>query len=686
MQRAALLFLGLAPLHLLAQASKSDEDAKLDLVLQLMNTKVSIASRLPQAQEKAPSVVSVITREDIERYGWRDLIDILRTVPGFNFANDGTNLVGLSVRGVWAHEGKALLLVDGVPMSPFHNGNVNYYGQFPAAIIQRVEIIRGPGSAVYGQFAGTTVIEVTTRSIDDPEGGRFMARGISMGANNHGGGAFLEATGRIGEEGKIALSVGYQASPFSSQNYVDTNYTGKVIPMSGGEGQRQVTFLAADLQVLGARVHLVRNDPVLNQSPLNGSGTGVPVPPGIPSGAFMASGRIIQGFTLQRETPLSSHWTLLPRLDVVQNTGGSVNPNAPASSGVNNSGTSRERFTGELGLRWHPSWPAVLLVGGGVIRDFERSINVQNQGGMLDPEDPTRRLAQVIWHTRYAFTQYTQQIDNFGFTAGGRYEDNPIAHAFAPRLGLTYTDDPFNIKLLYGEAFRVPTIFQTYSTFFDFRGYLKPELIRTTELEFGWKFRPNLRAHLNFFHLSVTQTISFGLDNAGFYIQNFGKFQTSGVEGGMEWREADFGGFFNFSTAKPTSDSDPFFLTPDHGQSLAVSPVKANMGAYFRMGAVTLAPSLLYGSSRQAQSPASANSALVPGSLVPVLAQTLTYPAKLTFNLAATWTNLRPGMDLRFSLENLTNADTPLLQPYYGGHSALPAFDRRATLDLTWHF
>jgi len=686
MSKHAMLLLGLAPLQLLAQAPPPEEEAQIDLVRQLLGTRVTIASRLPQAQEKAPSVVTVVTREDIERYGWRDLIDILRTVPGFDFANDGTNLIGLSVRGVWAHEGKALLLVDGVPMSPFHNGNVNYYGAFPAALIQRVEIIRGPGSAVYGQFAGTTVIGITTRSIEDPEGGRFTARGITMGAGNHGGGVFLEATGRFGSGGKVALSVGYQASPFSNRDYVDSNYTGKVIPMAGGEGQRQVSFLAADLELLGTRVHLVRNDPVLNQSPNNGSGAQVPVPEGITSGAFMAASRIIQGLTIQRDTPLGSHWTLLPRLDVVQNTGGSINPAAPASSGVNNSGTSRERVSGELGLRWHPSWPAVLLVGGGVFRDFERSINVQNLGGMLDPQDATHRLAQVIWHTRYGFAQYTQQVDAWGFTLGGRYEDNPVAHAFAPRLGLTYTDGPFNIKALYGEAFRVPTIFQTYSTFFDFRGYLKPELIRTAELEVGYTFRPNLRAHLNVFRVSVTQTISFGLDNAGFYIQNFGRFQTSGVEGGLEWRESVFGGFLNFSTAKPTSDSDPFFLTPNHGQSLAVSPVKANLGAYFKWGRVTLAPSLFYGSSRQAQSPASANSPLIPGGLVPVLAQTLTYPAKLTMNLATTWSQVRPGMDIRLSLENLTNAETPLLQPYYGGHADLPAFDRRATVDLTWRF
>jgi len=685
LRKTILFALGFAPVLILDQSPPSEEDATFAEFLQFLNTKVRIASRLLQTQEEAPSVVSVITREDIERFGWRDLIDILRTVPGFDFANDGTNLIGLSVRGVWAHEGKALLLVDGVPMSPFHNGNVGYYGQFPAESIHRVEIIRGPGSAVYGQFAGTTVIAITTRNMDDPEGGRFTARGISMGAGNHGGGAFLEATGRVGT-GRVALSVGYQSSPFSNRDYVDSNHTGRAIPMTGGDGQRQVTFLSADLQVLDTRIHLVRNEPLLNQSPNNGSGASIQPPPNIPQGAFMAAGRIIQGATVQRDMAIGSQWSLLPRFEVVQNTGGSINPAAPASSGVNNSGTSRERLTGELGLRWHPRWPAVLLLGGGIIRDFERSIDVQNQGGMLDPVDPSRRLAQVIWHTRYGFAQYTQQAEHWGFTLGGRYEDNPINHAFAPRLGLTYADGPFNIKALYGEAFRVPTIFQTYSTFFDFRGYLKPELIRTSEIEMGWKFRPNLQARLNLYRLSVTRTISFGLDNAGFYIQNFGNFRTSGVEAGLEWQEATHGGFCNVSYTRPSSDSDPFFLSADRSKPLGMSALKANLGAYFRRGDLSLAPSLQYGGSRPGQTAASAHAPTTPGSLLPTLVETESFPARLTLNLAATWRNLRPGMDLRFSLQNLTNADTPLLQPYYGGHSALPAFDRRATLDLTWHF
>jgi hypothetical protein len=275
-----------------------------------------------------------------------------------------------------------------------------------------------------------------------------------------------------------------------------------------------------------------------------------------------------------------------------------------------------------------------------------------------------------------------------------------VSHAFAPRLGVTFATGPFNAKVLYGEAFRIPTIFQTYSTFFEFRGFLKPELIRTTELELGWKFRPSLRVRLNLYQLSVTQTLSFGLEGNAFYIQNFGNFRTYGIEGGVEWREATHGGFFNLSTTKPKSKSsypffqqntpevgsDPFFLSGDRTKPLGVSALKANLGAYVHLGPIEVSPSLMYSGSRETQTRASAQSLPISGSLLPSLAETEGVPARLTWNLAASWRNLRPGMDLRCSIQNLTNADTPMLQPYYGGHAPLPAFDRRYTLDLTWRF
>ncbi len=670
------------PTLLAAQAPEEDFKA-------LLSTKVTVATRLEQRSEEAPSIVSVVTRADIERYGWRELADLLRALPGFDFADDGTALVGLSVRGLWAHEGKALLMLDGVTASPLHNGNINYYGHYPAELIERVEVIRGPGSAVYGQFAGTTVIQVWTRGAEDPEGGRFTLRGSTLGGDDNGGGGFLSATGHFGT-GTLAFNAGFLTDPFSHQPYVDTFFTGKSFDQSGGNTRHQVAFFSADLKALGSRLHLVRSDSRYAQVDSNGSGNTFSIPAGLTPGTLDTGSRVIQGLTLERPVPFDETFTLLPKIELLQNTGGSIYPESPNASGVNHSGTERDRSTFELAARWNAPWPAVLLTGGGLIRDLERSVNLQGQGGMRDPRDPNQRLAQVVWDTRYAFLQYTQHLDPFGLTLGGRYEDSPIGHAFAPRVGLTYVQERFNAKLLYGEAFRVPTIFQIYSTFFTFKGYLKPEVIRSTELEVGWHFLPNLVGRVNLYHMAVTSALSFGLDNSGFYLTNFGAVRTAGGELTLEWREGTYGGFFNLSKNRPQHDSDPFFLSGDNGAFLGVSSLKANLGAYFRFGTgLEISPSLLYAGARQGQTAASAqsiNQGTQPGTLLPLLRQSESYPARLLLNLAASWRNLTPGMDLRLSLQNLTNANYPLLQPYYGEHAPLPTQDRRLTVDLTWRF
>jgi outer membrane receptor protein involved in Fe transport len=670
------------PALLAAQAPQED-------LRSLLSSKVTVATRLEQQPEEAPSIVSVVTRADIERYGWRELSDILRALPGFDFANDGTALAGLSVRGLWAHEGKALLMIDGLTMSPLHNGNINYYGNYPAELIERVEVIRGPGSAVYGQFAGAAVIQVWTRGAEDPEGGQFTLKGTTLGGSNTGGGGFVSATGRFGE-GTVALNAGFQTDPFSRTPYVDTFFTGTSLPQDEGNTRRQVSFFSADVRALGARIHAVRNEHRIAQVDSTGSGSAVPPLQGLDLGTLNTAGRIVTGVSLERPVEFGEAFTLLPKGELLQNTGGSIYPQAPDASGVNHSGTERERFTGELALRWNPSWPAVLLAGGGLIRDFERSVNLQNQGGMRAPEDPNQRLAQVVWNTRYAFLQYTQQLDAFGFILGGRYENSPIGHAFAPRVGLTCVQGPFNAKLLYGEAFRVPTVFQTYSTFFTFKGYLKPEAIRSTELELGWRFLPNLQARVNLYRMAVTSALSFGLDTSGFYLVNFGAVRTAGGEATVEWRESRFGGFFNLSKNGPQHDSDPFFLSGDNRTFLGVSSLKANLGAYLRLGAsFEVSPSLLYAGPREGQTAASAQSiaqGTQPGTLLPLLRESERHPARLLLNLAATWRNARPGMDLRFSLQNLTDADSPLLQPYYGEHAPLPTHDRRLTVDASWRF
>ena len=101
----------------------------------------------PTVQSEAPAVVTIITREDITLSGARDLIDALRMVPGFDFGVDIWNVVGAGFRGLWGQEGKILLTVDGMGFNEYMYGNIPFGNHFPLELVEKIEIIRGPGSA-----------------------------------------------------------------------------------------------------------------------------------------------------------------------------------------------------------------------------------------------------------------------------------------------------------------------------------------------------------------------------------------------------------------------------------------------------------------------------------------------------------------------------------------------------------
>ncbi|WP_306591174.1 TonB-dependent siderophore receptor [Geothrix sp. 21YS21S-4] len=658
-----------------------------DEMARLLGTPVIIASRLQQDQEQAPSAVFVVTRTDIERYGWRELADILRTLPGFDFGNDGTALIGLSERGIWAHEGKALLMVNGIQTSPLHNGNVNYYGNYPAELIERVEVIRGPGSAVYGQFAGAAVINLITRSAEDPEAGRFTLRGTTLGAGDHGQGGYLVTNGRFSNGVALSLNAGYQTSPFSRQPYVDTFLTGQSFSQDKGNTRREVSNLFAEVKALGTSLSLVRVAFQEAQVDGGGSGNGNPVLPGFAPGILGTASRIVQGIRIQRTTPVTSRLSLETRAELLENTGGSVYPQELNANGVNHSGTERGRFVADAGLRWNLPYPGALLVGGGFIQDRERSVDLQNRGALRDPQDPANLVPQETLQTRYGYLEYTQQAGAWGLTTGGRYEDSGLSHAFAPRLGLTFVRGRFNAKLLYGEAFRSPTLFQTYSTFFVFKGYLRPEIIRSRELELGWRLGPASVLRLNLYRMSVTRAISFGLDGSDLYYVNAGSTHSKGAEASLEVRRSGWGGFANLSYTRPDGAVDAFVVDSRGKAFLGISPLKANLGAYVHLGPLQVAPSLLYASAREGQTARSAQSGIVSGELLPNLVESAPEPGRVLLNLSVTWKDwLGAGTEARLTGTNLGAASYPLLQPYYGAHAPLPANDRMVSLDLVWRF
>jgi outer membrane cobalamin receptor len=149
-----------------------------DLSLEaLLDTRVEVATRDTRTTAlEAPNVVLVLTRDDILASGARDLLEVLQLVPGFTFHQDVSGVVGAAFRNLWAHEGKLLVMLDGQEVNELLYSTTQFGHRVLAHVIERVELIRGPGSALYGGSAELAVVNVVTRQGRTLQGGEVMGR------------------------------------------------------------------------------------------------------------------------------------------------------------------------------------------------------------------------------------------------------------------------------------------------------------------------------------------------------------------------------------------------------------------------------------------------------------------------------------------------------------------------------
>lgn len=147
-----------------AFASKQFEDMSLE---QLMNINITGASKYEQKQSEVAAAVTVITRSDIRAYGWRTLSEILTSLPGVFSTYDNTyNYVG--VRGfniLGDFNTRILVSINGnrINDATYDQGPMGRDFPLDVDLIERIEFIPGPGSAVYGQNAMLGVVNIITR-------------------------------------------------------------------------------------------------------------------------------------------------------------------------------------------------------------------------------------------------------------------------------------------------------------------------------------------------------------------------------------------------------------------------------------------------------------------------------------------------------------------------------------------
>ena len=180
-----LLLAGLAAPAWAQEPPQDLADLSLEELMKLEVETVFGASKYIQKVTQAPASVTIITSEEIRKYAYRTLADALRTVRGL-YATYDRNYSYLGVRGFnrpGDYNARILLLVDG------HRANDNIYDQaalgteFPLDVdlIDRIEVIRGPSSSIYGTNAFFAVVNVITRRGRNLQGAEASAELASFG-------------------------------------------------------------------------------------------------------------------------------------------------------------------------------------------------------------------------------------------------------------------------------------------------------------------------------------------------------------------------------------------------------------------------------------------------------------------------------------------------------------------------
>jgi vitamin B12 transporter len=220
-RRALLLALALLPPALAAQTESDPDASGGGRAISDLDPVVVTATRTAETVDATLAPVSVITRAEIERTQAQSTLDLLRGLPGVVLSNAGGpgRVTELYLRG--ANPNQVLFLVDGVKVGSATTGQTEFQ-HLPVSQIERIEVVRGPRSSLYGSEAAGGVVQIFTRRGGGPltafgevTTGRYETAGISGGLR--GGGEH----GRFSLSGNFDQTEGFNACSGRGAPYFD---------------------------------------------------------------------------------------------------------------------------------------------------------------------------------------------------------------------------------------------------------------------------------------------------------------------------------------------------------------------------------------------------------------------------------------------------------------------------------
>jgi outer membrane receptor protein involved in Fe transport len=514
-----------------ARAAESGDGSEHDLTQlgleQLMNLDVETASRFPQKRSEAPSAVTVISSADIKAYGYRTLADILNSIRGLYVRYD-TMYSYLGVSGFGRpgdYNSRVLLLIDG------YRANDSVYDTAPLGtdflldvdLIDRVEFVPGPGSAVYGNNAFFGVINVITKT-----GKAFGGAQVSVSGGDFGTGKARASYGRQFDSGAELLlsATGYQSRGEDLQFPISgTNQSGP-----SGLNYDEYKSAFAKYSFEGFRLeaaYSTRKKGAVAASFATGTEFLDPRAYTLDTQSFV---------DVQYERNLGSDVDLSVRANYGSYPYDGNFPYADPVSGLaieNKDGARAQWWGSELKLRAHP-FDAHKIIAGVDYRDEYRrdQFNYDQQPYVLYVDSHQRAERTGL----YVQDEYTLR-PGLIFNAGLRHDIQTLtAGVTSPRLALIYAPDPSrSIKLLYGTSFRAPSAWEQFASQANVQEpnpELKPERIRTAEIVLEQFVRRQLRLTASAFQYRINDLIDEVSDPSNQLLQyrNVGRVQSRGAQ------------------------------------------------------------------------------------------------------------------------------------------------------------
>lgn len=447
-----------------------------------------------------PGYVEIITQDEIQAMGAKDVIEVLNMISGISLGRDVEDGVGVGLRGLWAQEGKVLVMVNGNPVNDLDYGTYNLGGRMPTSFIQRIEVTLGTGSVKYGGTAALGVINIVLKDRQERMGtwvnvdysaseGYTSRKSLSMAGNyvlenNYQLAIHLNTTNSLRSTALQPYGRGKQLS-WGDSSQVDCNN----FFISLKKNRLTSTVFISDFQY---NISDQQNSVIMSHF----------------------GGDIKWDKKLFKNSQLSLHTQYidqLPWLDINTSDSSLMNTNTHSNKLIQTAWISTRvnaKFSIDYGIQGYHQISKIIMRGMSFEYNGKSSVHVYDAAA-------------------FAEGVYRSKIGVFNF--GGRVEYNTFTHLlFAPRVSYSKIIGAIYLKGMYVESYKIPTI---QNMNLQYGNDLIHETIKVFDFSIGTNWGVKHSGEISLFHNAIRQPIVYVYDpNQG--IDNYMNQSFCGTSGG----------------------------------------------------------------------------------------------------------------------------------------------------------